>query len=594
MSRIYSKIPAAVIVLLAVFLSYHLVYAGKILPRVHIGPINVGGLSRAQALAQLAERADSLAKDGVVLNIQGDLQTIRLEDIGFKLQSGDTLDRAMAVGREGPWYRQLWARAKAPFSVTIVTAQVDVSQQSLEQEIGTVADIIEKPSRDIRFQIKDGRVTVLTDTKPGEVIDRKKVRDTVVVLLRNLGPLTAAVALQADPPRVDPSSVSSAKKAAEQMLKSPITLTYDDLSFVISREQIGLWIVSGYEGNKLVPRLDHDAISVYVTGIAEKVKISAQESKIKIQEGKVVEFVPPRAGAVLQEDETVKLIEVTLNQRRDGKAALSMILLPIKITKPQGQPIDGTRGIVELIGKATTPFTGSPKNRISNIKNGIRFLSGIMVAPGEEFSTLKSLGKVDNTTGYLPELVIKGKKTVPEFGGGLCQVSTTLFRSVLNAGLPVTARRNHSYRVPYYEKDGAGNYIGPGLDATIYEPDPDFRFRNDTGATILIYGYTVGDKATFEIYGTKDGRKSEVIGPKTVIETPAGPDIYEESDSLPKGTKKLMEKPHPGGSATASYKIIYSDGRLVEQEFKSYYRPWPARYLIGTGTNPTASNTTVQ
>ena len=247
-------------------------------------------------------------------------------------------------------------------------------------------------------------------------------------------------------------------------------------------------------------------------------------------------------------------------------------------------------GIIELIGTATTPLTGSPQNRRYNIANGAKFLTGILIPPNEEFSTLKSLGTIDNSTGYLPELVIKGDRTIPEFGGGLCQVSTTLFRATLNAGLPITARQNHSYRVSYYEKDAAGNTIGPGLDATIYNPAPDFRFKNDTGHTVLIEGYVEGDLITFNFYGTRDGRSSAIDGPHLLSSSPAGEPIYAETDTLEPGVTKQIERAHAGGSATATYTVTYPDGSENKQVFESYYRPWPARYLVGA--DPSKATTT--
>jgi vancomycin resistance protein YoaR len=208
-----------------------------------------------------------------------------------------------------------------------------------------------------------------------------------------------------------------------------------------------------------------------------------------------------------------------------------------------------------------------------------------LFSPGEEFSTVGSLGTIDNSTGYLPELVIKGDETIPEFGGGLCQVSTTLFRSVMNAGLPVVERRNHSYRVPYYERDGEGNFIGPGLDATIYDPWPDFKFRNDTSSHILIQGFVEGTKVTFELYGTGDGRKSVVDGPTILEETDPPEPVYTETNELPLGERKKIDTAHPGGVAVATYTVEYSDGRVEEQEFKSYYRKWPEKWLVGTATS---------
>lgn len=128
-----------------------------------------------------------------------------------------------------------------------------------------------------------------------------------------------------------------------------------------------------------------------------------------------------------------------------------------------------------------------------------------MVAPDEEFSLLKALGEIDGEHGYLQELVIKDNQTKPEFGGGLCQIGTTTFRATIASGLPVSERRNHSYRVVYYEP--------AGTDATIYSPAPDYKFKNDTGHYVLIKTRIEGTKIYFDFWGTKDGREINIEPP---------------------------------------------------------------------------------
>ena len=135
-------------------------------------------------------------------------------------------------------------------------------------------------------------------------------------------------------------------------------------------------------------------------------------------------------------------------------------------------------------------------------------LNGVLVAPGEEFSFNKALGDVSAGTGYQQAYVIKGGRTVLGDGGGVCQVSTTLFRALLNAGLPITERRAHSYRVGYYEQG-----FPPGLDATVYYPTTDLKFKNDTSNHILIQSRVEGVKLIFDIYGPDDGRKVVMEGP---------------------------------------------------------------------------------
>lgn len=331
-----------------------------------------------------------------------------------------------------------------------------------------------------------------------------------------------------------------------------------------------------------MPGVDERRVAEYVGELALQVNAEPDAVKLKVENGQIIEFEPAKSGLVLEERQAAALIRTALLDRAANVTPVNEITLPVTSKQPLGKQTAAELGIKEEIGKATTPFTGSPANRIHNITLGAKLLSGVIIKPGEEFSTIKALGEIDGARGFLPELVIKGDRTIPEFGGGLCQVSTTLFRSVLNAGLPVTSRQNHSYRVSYYEKDGDGRDIGPGLDATIYSPRPDFKFKNDTGASILIQGSVRGNKVSFELYGTRDGRVSSIDGPRTLTTLPPGDPIYADTDTLPVGTTQQIEKPHPGGQAIATYTVKYADGKTVTQTFKSSYRPWPARFLVGT------------
>ena len=263
-----------------------------------------------------------------------------------------------------------------------------------------------------------------------------------------------------------------------------------------------------------------------------------------------------------------------MGQKNDKTISVHAI---IKTTKPVVTEDNiATLGIVEQVGTATTSFSGSPENRKHNISVGAQALNGVIVKPGEEFSTLKNLGKIDQTSGYLPELVIKVNKTIPEYGGGLCQVSTTLFRATMNSGLKITERQNHRYRVGYYEPP-------VGMDATIYEGSPDFKFVNNYANSVLIQSSVAGTKITFDIYGKNDGRRVELSTP-SVYEVVNPPDSeYTNTDTLPEGTTKRIESAHPGASASFTYMVYKEDGStLTKQTFVSKYVPWQAKYLRGT------------
>jgi vancomycin resistance protein YoaR len=235
-------------------------------------------------------------------------------------------------------------------------------------------------------------------------------------------------------------------------------------------------------------------------------------------------------------------------------------------------------GIQELVGTGTSDFSGSPVNRRHNIKVGAAKLNGVLIAPGEEFSLNKTLGNIDGSTGYLPELVIKGDKTIPEYGGGLCQIGTTAFRVALDAGVPITERRPHSYRVVYYEP--------AGMDATIYSPSPDLKFINDTPAYLLLQTKIDGNDLTFELWGTPDGRKVEMTTPKVYHFVSPGPTKIIETTDLAPGVKKCTERAHTGADAEFDRTITYNNGEIKTETWTSHYVPWSAVCLVGKTAAP--------
>lgn len=294
--------------------------------------------------------------------------------------------------------------------------------------------------------------------------------------------------------------------------------------------------------------INKDSIQDYIKNLATKIDQEAQNAKLTIENEKVSLFSLPKDGLKLNEEKSLELIEKYML-----KGNYSEILdLPFEIIKPEisSDSVENL-GIKEIVGEGRSNFKGSPKNRIFNIKVATERFNGALIKPGEDFSFVKVLGAVDGEHGYLPELVIKHDKTEPEFGGGICQVSTTAFRAALNTGLKITARRNHAYPVSYYSPQG--------MDSTVYIPKPDLSFINDTPNHILIQTKIEGTELTFTFYGTSDGRKVNLIGPKVTERKPDGSmkttltqQIFDKNDQLIreeifKSAYASPDKyPHPG------------------------------------------------
>lgn len=300
--------------------------------------------------------------------------------------------------------------------------------------------------------------------------------------------------------RLDTSLVAHQKNRSEieNTAYCPVSLWYCDTFLSrFSRDRLAVQFAKTVEENR---------VREYVALLASRVNQEPQDAVFGVGENdSIIVTQQERVGRRLSESESVSIILEALLEENRNALSLS-ITLPTETATPKIVSTDRERlGLKELIGQGTSNFAGSPKNRIFNIKRALEQYENVLIAPGEEFSFVDYLGEVDGEHGYLPELVIKYNKTEPEFGGGICQVSSTVFRAAIYSGLKITERRNHAYAVSYYKPIG--------MDATIYIPKPDLKFTNNTPGYILMQPSIDGYDLTFRFFGTKDGRTIKVDGP---------------------------------------------------------------------------------
>lgn len=295
---------------------------------------------------------------------------------------------------------------------------------------------------------------------------------------------------------------------------------------------------------------DAAAVGDFVTAFATRSDHDPIDATFRVDSGEVRADRQAVPGVALRRPESAALLLHALQTETSSQPLT--LALPVDYSAPRITADLLTKlGHAEQIGEGHTDFHGSPKNRIFNINRALDQFRGVFIAPGEEFSFVEHLGPVDGEHGYLPELVIKDNKTEPEFGGGICQVSSTVFRAAIYSGMKVTARRNHAYPVRYYTPYG--------LDATVYIPKPDLRFINNTPGYVLMDPVVSGTTLTFRFYGTRDGRTVTIDGPHILESHPDGSmkttftqTVTDASggvvvnDSFPSSYKSPALFPHPG------------------------------------------------
>lgn len=331
-------------------------------------------------------------------------------------------------------------------------------------------------------------------------------------------------------------------------------------------------------------KFNQEKLAQILAQMREEVDRPAQDALFEFKAGpqsKVVNFQPSKEGKEVDGEQVKNLILYVFNSRPLTKPVIALEL-PVKLIQPKINTADtNTLGIKEFLGEGESFFLDSIPSRVHNIVLASSYLHGVVIPPGETFSFSEKIGDISAKTGYQPAYVIKERKTILEDGGGVCQVSTTLFRAALAAGLPIVERQAHYYRVGYYEQGG----YPPGLDATVYPPSPDLKFKNDTPAYLLIQTKIDQERKrlAFEIYGTSDGRRVETAKPIIHSQVPPPEPMYIDEPSLPLGVIKRIDVAHWGAKVSFVRKVWSADGGLKEEQtFWSNYTAWPAVYQKGT------------
>lgn len=635
--RITMFILTSGIVITTIILSYLIFekkYHDKIYPDIYLDNIDLSNLTREQAETILNGKINKINENGIIFYHQintGDKKTfekmtifpiissfsgdIANEIIKFDIKK--TIDNAFLIGRTN---KNILPNSinELPDYFTGIREKIDVirngrqiefsfylNERELIKNLKGKFNEFEIPAKNAELikvkqnnQINFG----VSEEKLGKIIDYQMVSDVLGINLSKLDNSPIKMITKTDFPDVyREDGLREAEQANKILSKAPFNLlSTTSIEFnlklktwTISRNQLAEWLEIKKDNlNKTIIGLNNQAKQYIEEEIATTIDIEPIDAKVEIKDGKVNEFEQSKDGLKLNLDKNLAQLEnyilkesETCLENKKYKNCKENKNINLVIEPALAKRIDdvNTMGIKEIIGVGESNFWGSPANRRHNIKIGAKTLNGLMIEPGKEFSLIKSLGKIDDSQGYLAELVIKGDQTIPEFGGGLCQIGTTIFRTVINTGLPVTMRRNHSYRVSYYEP--------AGTDATIYSPWPDFRFINDTQNHILIQTFMNNEANTlrFEFWGTNDGRIASATDPIIYNIVKPEPTKIIETTDLPVGKKKCTETAHNGADAYFDYTVTYPNDEVKKERFLSKYIPWREVCLIGVEQISTTS-----
>lgn len=529
-------------------------------------------LTRDQILSKIDQ--DFILPDKIILALPDQSEiNLNLATISAKIDKAKIADTMLSRRLN----QGLIAYIKYFFQPKNFNLEINLNSDQLNQQIELIVSKLNKPFVPTEINYKNKLVSV-TVGSTGVEFNKDSFSNDLYFLLIN-GNFDQKIKLETNiigfVPTVD--QINNTKAKAQKLIKKSLILSQNTNNITIDDTTLIPWITfnSDYQIDK---------INNYIAELGSTFKKEPTDAVFKMENDKVIEFIPAQNGIEIKIDELTNLIINDLNKLINSEDISAGITIPVTTTEPKIKTKDtNDLGIEELLGQGTSTFNHSSATRNINVKKGASIVNNILVAPGGTFSFVKSLGEVSLKNGYANAYIIKEGKTILDVGGGICQVSTTLFRAMLNSGVDIIERRAHAYRVSYYEEDSK-----PGFDATIFIPSPDLKFINDTGHHVLIRNIYDGDhkKLTYEIYGTSDGRKVEIGNYKQWGYIAAPSDIYIDDPTLELGKLIKTETRVPGLSTSFDWNVTQSDGTILHQKtFKSVFTPWAASYRRGTKTN---------
>lgn len=566
------------------FGTYSLLFTHKIYAQQYVGSLDLGLKTKDQAVSLLEQNTATFVAKPIDLSLGSDETkkfTINPSDLALKYDPTGTVEQLWQFGRRDEAKTSFWEQFQSLFVHKNYQILFSFNTDALNEKVAAIASELDEPEKDYSIYYKDGAFALATDRQNGRRIDTDLIKSQILSQFDNFSNQPIIFSINTYEPQVTEAKAKEIQAQANQILAAgDIVIKYEDEEFRADDDMIASFMRSKISEKDMQLAFNDDRIKLFVDSIAKSVDATPANAKISFKDGKMSILESSHDGKTLDSTAAMSDIKSHLLSRISQTEKATEITLNVAVQKSEVRDDNlSAMGINELIGTAMTDFKGSPSNRVHNITVGAAALNGVLLKSGDEFSTLAHLGAIDASTGYLPELVIKEDRTVPEFGGGLCQVSSTLFRAALQSGMKITERQAHKYRVSYYEPP-------VGMDATIYDPAPDFKFINNYSGYVLVQSKIEKTKITFEFYGTKDGRKVNVSDPVLYDFTDPDPPSYTETDTLAVGQTKLQEKAHQGVSAKFDYRVEASNGDVLQTKtFTSKYVPWQEKWLVGRGTN---------
>jgi len=565
--------------------------AGRITPGVSVSGIDVGGMTPQEAALVLNNQVSYLEEGRILLRDGEQTWLLTPAQLGLYMEPESTAAHAFEIGRDGNLIARLNEQWMAWRYGQSISPSFIFDQRVAYMQVKQVASLIDKPVIEAELAL-NGAEVVVRSGQIGRTVNIDATIEKIALLLHQMQDGMVELVIEETPPYI--LDVEEQAALAKKILSQPLVLTAENAEgspweFDINTLAANLHverIIDG-DGNRYQVGINSDFLKDFLNQISPSLKLDPKDAHYifndETHELEVIESAI--IGRELNIDATIKAIQEQIVTDDSHEVALVFdINKPFLTNDVKGADL----GITELVHEEVSYFYGSDSDRVHNIIVSSSKFHGVMVPPGATFSMAEALGDITLENGYAEALIIAGGQTIQGVGGGVCQVSTTLFRAAFFAGFPIVERYPHAYRVSYYEKV-AGNRIDQrlaGLDATVFVPIVDFKFTNDTSNWLLMETYVnpTYSSIVWKFYSTSDGRQVNwsTTGVTNVIEAPEPK--YVENPDLNEGQIKQIDWAADGADVTVSRTVTRNGEVIITDTIFTRYRPWQAVYEYGPGT----------
>jgi len=542
-------------------------HTGRVYTGVSVGGTPLGGLTRTEAVKRLHETLYQYPLPPVTLVYDQQQWPLETAQVRASADLTSAVNRAYLFGRSGALLDDVADQLRAALRQVEITPQIAVDLTALRAAVAGIAATVDRPGMAARTL---GDVVIAA--QPGAAVDVDATVQGVLAALQGAGVHTMVQAPLVVNPVAPPQETAAAPTllAGDSAVK-PLLLRAPAAGFDLALTPADLRDLT-LSTTPLV--LDDAKVRAYLETLAAQIDQRPRDARLRFNPdtGAVTVLTPSAAGRTLDVETSLTAIQAAVTSGApEAPLAVNDVAPAVDMNRI------AEMGIRELVSTGTTYFAGSSASRVRNVEVAAEQFEGVVIPPGGIFSFNEIVRDVSSANGFEDSLIIWGDRTAVGVGGGVCQVSTTVFRAAYEGGFPLVERYNHGYVVDWYGE--------PGMDATIFTPTVDFRFRNDTDAYLLID--PVVDSAngvvTFNFYGTRPARTVTVSTPAiTDVVKPEAP-VYTVDESLATGQTKQVEWEKEGMSVTVTRTIV-ENGTTRTDTLKSLYQPWRAVYLVGPGT----------